>query len=69
MLNMTGVTGRRKDYSRPEKLIGLFELYDLSTQNIERYARELESGAPISVRVNDISTLRVHRTRYELVRD
>lgn len=60
---------QKPDYSRPGHLSVLFELYELSTQGIEKYASDIGRGSGVMIRVNNISRLRVQRNRFELVRD
>jgi len=58
-----------EDYSKPEQLRRLLELYWMSTEPVKRYSEAISSGVPFEIRVNDISKLRIDRHSFELVRD
>ncbi len=58
-----------EDYSNPEKLRKLLELYRMSTEPLNMYSKTIAGGAPVDLRVNDVSTLRIARHSFELVRD
>ncbi|KHO48440.1 MAG: hypothetical protein QT00_C0001G0458 [archaeon GW2011_AR5] len=58
-----------EDYSNPEQLRKLLELYWMSTEPVKRYSEAIGSGVPFEIRVNDVSRLRIARHSFELVRD
>ena len=58
-----------EDYSNPEQLRKLLELYWMSTEPVKRYSEAISSGVPFEIRVNDVSRLRIARHSFELVRD
>lgn len=58
-----------EDYTETSTLGRLYELYRLRTRSLREDAEKLSRGGVITVRVNDISCLRIQRNGFELMRD